>query len=82
MDKDKQTPKLTKSELIKTGILSVILALVFIYSFYKSAAALRHNSTLLIIFAVIGLVILFLSVYAGIKIGLKSREEMKNHLPK
>jgi len=81
MDKNKQTSKLTKSELIKTGILSIILALVFIYSLYKSAEPLKHNSTLLIICTVIGLVILFLSIYVGTKMGLKIREQKKNRLP-
>lgn len=81
MDK-KQTPKLTKLELIKIIILSVILALVFIYSLYKSATPLRHNSVLLFICIIIGLMILFLSVYVGIKIGLKNREQIKDRFPK
>ena len=76
MNKNKRPAKLTKSELIKTLIISVIAALVFIYSFYESAAAIRHKSTLLIICAAIGLAILFLSIYIGVKIGLKNRGQI------
>ena len=76
MKQNKHYPKLTKSELIKTGIFSVILTLVFLYSLYKNTAASRLNLIVLIICAAIGLVILFLSIYAGIKIGLKNREQV------
>lgn len=76
MNKDKYPSKLTKSELIKTIIFSVILALVFTYSLYKSTVAIKYNLTVLIICAVIGLAILFLSIYTGVKIGLKNRKQI------
>ncbi|OGW75730.1 MAG: hypothetical protein A2Z72_03435 [Omnitrophica bacterium RBG_13_46_9] len=79
---NKHLIKLTKSELIKTLIFSFLLALIFIYSFYKSTTTIRNNSMLLIICTAIGLVILFLSIYTGIKIGLKNRKRITVSLEK
>ncbi len=79
MNKDKYLSKLTKPELIKTGILAVIMALVFIYSLYKTGAV-GHGLTGLIICVLLSFVFLPLPIYIGIKMGLANREQIKASL--